>query len=234
MKSFTKIITFGDSFAWGDELVAPDQTAPGDYGNREYREKYCYTGLVAEHYGVPAENLAFPGGSCQSTRWIYTWWLQQEPDPASCLVLAQLSGPWRTSQFDQRRQPQTGDHAWNRFIHSTWWQSYREQDQAAFHYFDLEEQLSDCDERSNLIQAETYLFFQAQQSRFSGLLMFNSQPFDSQHSIQPDNLLWHGTALQDLIKQPEYQAPRGHFNENGHGRISEMLIQEIDRVILAE
>lgn len=229
---FSKIVTFGDSFAWGDELIAPDQTAVGDYGNREYREQHCYTGLLAQHYGVPAENLAFPGGSCQSTRWIYTWWLQQEPNPQSCLVLAQLSGPWRTSQFDSRRQPQSGDQAWNRFMHSTWIHSYRDHDTLAHDYFRLEQDLADCDDRSDLVQAETYLFFQGQCSQTAGVLMFNTQGHPARHRVCPDNLLWNGHALQDLISEAEYQAPNGHFNEKGHLRISEMLIREIDRVIL--
>lgn len=229
---FNKIVTFGDSFAWGDELKAPGQSAVGDYDNQVYREQHCYTGLLSKHYGVPAENLAFPGGSCQSTRWIYTWWIQQETDPGNCLVLVQLSGPWRTSQFDSRRKPQAGDHAWNRFMHSTWMHSYRHHDRLAFEYFELEQNLADCDDRSDIIQAETYLFFQGQSTQLAGMLMFNSQHFHARHRVSANNLLWQGRALKDLVTAPQYQAPHGHFNEKGHEQISDMLIHEIDRVII--
>lgn len=230
---FSKIVTFGDSFAWGDELVAPDQTAAADYGNRFYREQHCYTGLLARHYGVPSENLAFPGGSCQSTRWTYTWWLQQEPDPASCLVLAQLSGPWRSSQFDQHRTQHETDAKWNQFIHSTWIEHYRHNHPRAYEYFRLEQDIADCDQRNSLVQAETYLFFQGQESAVKHLFMFNSQMQSLDHVVRPRSLLWPDRCFEDLLPQPEFWAPNGHLNEAGHERIANMLILEIDRVILA-
>ena len=64
--------------------------------------------------------------------------------------------------------------------------------------------------------------------------MFNTQRHYADHRVYPDKLLWTGWALKDLLNKAEYRAPRGHFNEKGHLKISEMLIQEIDRVILAK
>ena len=232
MKLFRKIVSFGDSFAWGDELLALDQTQCADYGNRFYRQQRCYTGLLGSHYGVPTENLAFPGGSCQSTRWTYTWWRQQEPDPGSCLVLAQLSGPWRSSQFNQHRTQHETDAAWNRFAHSAWIDSYREHDRRAYQYFLAEQDLADCDDRSNLVQAETYLFFQGQQPDVAALLMFNSQCHTLEHGIMTDNLLWQGHDLNWLLPEREFWATNGHLNEQGHQKLANMLIAEIDRVIL--
>lgn len=234
MTSFKKIVSFGDSFAWGDELVAPDQTAAGDYPNRFYREAHCYSGLLAKHFGVPCENYGFPGGSCQSSRWIYTWWLQQEPDPQSCLVLVQLSGPWRSSQFDQRRVTGPGDHKWNRFVHSTWLQHYRDHDDLAYRYFMAEQDLTDCLEREILMQAETYLFFQGQNQQVGNVVMFNSQSASLNHSIRPENLLWQGQPLDQLLPDQQFWAQQGHLNESGHEKLAALLIQEIDRVTLTE
>jgi hypothetical protein len=234
LKSFDKIVTLGDSFAWGDELIAPDQTAAADYGNRFYREQHCYAGLLSRHYGVPAENLAFPGGSCQSTRWIYTWWRQRESDPASCLVLVQLSGPWRTSQFDRHRRPGPGDHDWNRFVHSAWMDHYRSHHDTAAQYFMLEQDLADCVERNSLVQAETYLFFQGQNADTAALFMFNSQIGNYDHGLMPESLLWQGRSFENILKDPNCFAPFGHLNESGHQRVADLLIKEIDRVILVE
>lgn len=231
MKLFRKIVTFGDSFAWGDELVGPDQEQVADYGNRFYREQHCYTGILAQHYDVPSENLAFPGGSCQSTRWIYTWWRQHEPAPESCLALVQLSGPWRSSQYDQHRTQHETDPAWNRFVHSTWMESYRANHDSAYQYFLAEHRLADCDDRSRLVQAETYLFFQGQVTTHP-VLMFNSQCDTYNHGINPNNLLWQGDHLSRLLPDPELWAQNGHLNEQGHQNLAKMLITEIDRVIL--
>ena len=231
MKQFRKIVTFGDSFAWGDELVAPDQIRAADYGNRQYREQHCYSGILANHYGVVAENFAFPGGSCQSTRWIYTWWRQQEPEPGSCLVLVQLSGPWRSSQFDQHRIQHETDAEWNRFIHSAWIESYKHNHAMAYQYFMAEQTLADCDFRNNLVQAETYLFFQGQ-TTVHPMLMFNSQCHTLEHGIMTDNLLWQGHDLNWLLPESEIWATNGHLNEQGHQKLADILIQDIDRVIL--
>lgn len=233
MKSFTKIATFGDSFAWGDELIAPDQVNAADYGNRVYREQNCYTGLLAAHYRVSYENLAFPGGSCQSTRWIYTWWRQQEPAPESCLVLVQLSGPWRSSQFDQHRVQHETDPKWNRFVHSAWTEAYQSQNTMAYQYFQIESALADCDDRSNLVQAETYLFFQGQAATVP-VIMFNSQCDSLEHGLEPHNLLWHGHNLDRLLPYSGLWATNGHLNEQGHQKLTDLLIAEIDRVILAQ
>lgn len=231
MKQFRKIVAFGDSYAWGDELVAPDQIRAADYGNRHYREQHCYTGILADHYGVVAENLAFPGGSCQSTRWIYIWWRQHEPDPESCLVLTQLSGPWRSSQFDQHRIQHETDAEWNRFIHSAWIESYKHTHALAYQYFMAEQTLADCDLRNNLVQAETYLFFQGQ-TTVHPMLMFNSQCHTLQHGIMADNLLWQGHDLNWLLPESKFWATNGHLNEQGHQKLADILIQDIDRVIL--
>lgn len=231
MKQFRKIVAFGDSFAWGDELVASDQIRAADYGNRQYREQHCYTGILANHYGVVAENFAFPGGSCQSTRWIYTWWRQQEPEPGSCLVLVQLSGPWRSSQFDQHRIQHETDAKWNRFIHSAWVESYKHNHAIAYQYFMAEQTLADCEFRNNLVQAETYLFFQGQ-TTVHPMLMFNSQCHTLEHGIMTDNLLWQGHDLNWLLPEREFWATNGHLNEQGHQKLADILIQDIDRVIL--
>ena len=80
------------------------------------------------------------------------------------------------------------------------------------------------------MQAETYLFFQGQ-THAHPLLMFNSQCGTWEHGIKPHNLLWHGQHLGQLL-DGEFWAPNKHLNEQGHQKLANMLIAEIDRVIL--
>jgi len=229
---FRKIIGFGDSFAWGDELLSPGISDVSCIDNRAYRESHTYTALVADHFCVPYEIHAFPGGSCISTRSIYSWWFNQEPDPSGCLILAQLSGPWRTSQFDLRRNPSTEDYAWNRFIHSAWHEHYEQHDSLARDYFRNESALTDCRYWHDMIQLETYLFFHGQSFLTAGLLQFNSQVWNRQHRFVPDTLLWKGLPISLVLTEPDCFAPQGHLNEYGHRQLADLLISQIDHAIV--
>ena len=80
-----RVIAFGDSWTFGDELVDP-QFRGTDIHDWEFRDHYDsnkpyrlangYAGKVAAHYGCELENLAFPGASLESMRWTLQWLLK--------------------------------------------------------------------------------------------------------------------------------------------------------------
>ena len=86
---FKKIVGFGDSWVFGDELLDPeyaktnDRAHAGDTQNKPYRDRCCYLGLLGQHYGVPVENYGIPGGSLDSTAWTFFDWFNQTADPHS-------------------------------------------------------------------------------------------------------------------------------------------------------
>ena len=90
---FKKIVGFGDSWMFGDELLDPElqrrdpDAHPCLHENNTYRDSHNFLGLVAQHYGVPMENFGIAGGSMQSSMWTFLWWLDHEPEPEKCLIL---------------------------------------------------------------------------------------------------------------------------------------------------
>jgi hypothetical protein len=120
---FKKIVGFGDSWMYGDELLDPNLVQGSnscDSQNEPYRLKYCFLGQLGEHYGVPTENYGFPGSSLQSMLWTFQWWLNNEPNPLDCLVLVGLTNSERISHYDPNRKHRPGNQPWNNFVHSTW------------------------------------------------------------------------------------------------------------------
>jgi hypothetical protein len=72
-----KIVGFGDSWMFGDELLDPKLAAQDPDAhccwvqNTHYRESHCFLGLLGQHYDWPTENFGIPGGSLDSTQWTY-------------------------------------------------------------------------------------------------------------------------------------------------------------------
>jgi hypothetical protein len=69
---FKKIVGFGDSWMYGDELLDPElqrrdpDAHPCCYQNDTYRDSHNFLGLVAQHYGVPMENFELPAAACKA------------------------------------------------------------------------------------------------------------------------------------------------------------------------
>jgi hypothetical protein len=123
---FKKIVGFGDSWMYGDELLDP-ALAKSDpeahtcwVQNVEYRESHCFLGLLGQHYGVPTENFGIPGGSLESTEWTWLWWIDHEPAPQDCLVVIFLTESNRASFYNPNHVHYSNDPPWNKFVHSTW------------------------------------------------------------------------------------------------------------------
>ena len=239
---FAKLVGFGDSWMWGDELLDPalvnhPNAHPVLVENTEYRESRCFLGLLGKHYGVPTENFGIAGGSLQSTVWNYLWWLEHDPNPQDCLVLVALTSADRHSFYNPNHQLYANDPPWNKYMHSAW--VHYGASTVPDDWADMVKKhmiLTDSKQLSDLNYAQTVLFFDGQAKDTAGVLQFNSM--SPQKRMQRSSLLWPDLGLQLMFsKLPHRQhllAPGGHPNVAGHDWIAKLLIPEIDRVILAE
>ena len=242
-----KIVGFGDSWMYGDELLDPALSAADPDAhccwtqNVHYRESHCYLGLVGRHYGVPTENFGIPGGSLDSTQWTYLWWLEHEPNPEQCLVLIFLTESNRASFYNPAHVHYSNDPPWNKFVHSTW--IHFGSSVIGPEFTDMIKRylvLTECPALWDLRYRQAVMFFDGQRARLDiPTLMFNTLP-----PVTPvagvDSLAWPDFAWTEYFRDhPLNQArglimPGGHPNELGHEIIRDMLIPELDPVILAQ
>jgi hypothetical protein len=242
---FKKIVGFGDSWMYGDELLDPVLAASDPEAhccwvqNTEYREQQCFLGQLGQHYGVPTENFGIPGGSLRSSIWTYLWWLEHEPSPSDCLVLVALTEADRETFYNPTHVHYSNDPPWNKFVHSTWVEygsSVIDQDWRTMVKQHMVLSASSGLRRLNYL--ETVHFFNGQAAAGVNLLQFHTMPPPVQtpvdSMIMPDHY-WTiyfrdhpGNQNRELIKSG------GHPNEKGHEIIRDRLITEIDRAILAQ
>jgi hypothetical protein len=244
---FKKIVGFGDSWMYGDELLDPYLAQQHDDAhccweqNTSYREKHCFLGLLGQHYALPTENFGIPGGSLESTKWTFLWWLDHEPEPESCLILVFLTESNRASFYNPNHVHYSNDPAWNKFVHSTW--VHFGSSVIGPEFTDMIKRylvLTECEELWDLRYRDSVLFYDGQRARSNlPILMFNTLPPVRSMTNVP-SLVWPdfswtmyfrehpGNRSRELIK------PGGHPNEHGHEIIRDLLIPEMDRVILAE
>lgn len=240
---FDKIVAFGDSFVWGDELLDPALAKHPEahsvmVENTIYRESHCFLGCLGSYYNVPTENFGWPGGSLQSTIWIYLWWIEHETVPLDrVLVLIGLTDSNRTSFYNPNHVSYANDPPWNRFMHSNWIHS--EASTVGADWIDMGKRymmLTDCEELMRLNFLQALLFFAGQDKRHAGLLQFKT--ICSDLVVNDPTLLWPNSGLQgffdDQINRQDFLCPMGHPNERGHQKIAELLIPEIDRVTMFE
>ena len=237
---FKKIVGFGDSWMWGDELFDPnlkdiENPHPVMMENTPYRESNCFLGLLGKHYGVPTENFGIPGGSQQSALWTYLWWLEHEKlDPSECLILVGHTESNRASFYNPRHESYANDPPWNKFVHSAWihggatcfasdWVNMVKANMA----------LTDCRELGNLTYKQSILFFEGQNYKLgNNIIQFTTMGPTT--PMEAHGLLWPESGLMALVRgRPELLAPDRHPNERGHEVIRDHLIPEIERVILA-
>jgi len=237
MELIKKIVGFGDSWMWGDELLDPalihhPQAHPVMSENTSYRESRCFLGLLGAHYGVPAMNFGSPGGSQQSARWNYIWWRQHETVPLDrVLILVAHTDSARFSHYNPKHISYGDDPEWNRYIHSAWVWGGSLRGHAFEDFVQQETVLTDCDALHRLRFIESVLFFRGQDSP---VLQFCQSP--APLHFEDATLLWPDRSLGELIRErchPKLSfAPNGHPNERGHEIIRDLLIPQIDRVIM--
>jgi len=242
-----KIVGFGDSWMFGDELLDPvlAQSDPEAHccwvQNVQYREQHCFLGLLGQHYHLPTENFGIPGGSLDSTQWTYLWWLEHEPCPEQCLVVIFLTEGNRASFYNPRHVHYSNDPEWNKFIHSTW--VHFGSSVIGPDFTDMIKRylvLTECPELWDIRYQQAVMFFDGQRARLNvPTLMFNTLP---PVKVVPNakSLVWPDFAWTEYFRDhPDNRdrgliMPGGHPNEKGHEIIRDMLIPEVDRVILAE
>lgn len=233
---FTKIVGFGDSWMWGDELLDPTldpQTLPSSYKNTKYREEQCFLGLLGKHYNCPTKNFGIPGGSLQSSIWAFLWWLEHESTPSDCLVLVGLTEADRFSHYNPNHNFNIGDEPWNRFVHSTTthWEANKEFEPLIKH----QTVLTNCQPLRDLTYQQTVLTFDGIAARHNlTLIQFNVAPTDKEVNFAP-TLVDSKLCLTDWFVhelQPKYNCKyikaNGHPNELGHELIKERLLSYIN------
>ena len=239
---FKKIVGFGDSWMYGDELMDPEyvkHSPNGHYSddqNFPYRLKHCFLGQLGEHYGVPTENFGVPGGSLMSTMWTFQWWMDHETLPLQdCLVLIGLTNADRITHYNPRHKHYSNDPPWNKFVHSTWvnfGSSVVPEDYATMMKYQMT--LTDCPALSKLNFQQAVLFFDGVAARNNlNLFQFNIMPAVREIPNVPTLLeptfswtMWFrdhpGNQKRELICQD------GHPNEIGHSLIRDRLISHIE------
>ena len=228
---FEKIVGFGDSWMWGDELLDPDlvnlpDAHPALDANVSYREKNCFLGKLGQHYGVPVQNFGIAGGSMQSTIWTYLWWMDHETIPLDrCLVLVALTDANRQSFYNPNQTRYSNDPPWWKFQHSSWahnpgmepeWKDLIKHHMA----------LTNCEQSRNLNYRQTVMFFDGRARSHCALLQFNTiYPYVP---MTESSLLWPDIGLRLMFqKSPHRQsllAQNGHPNVSGHDWITQLLI----------
>ena len=245
--NFKKIVGFGDSWTYGDELLDPELLKQDPEAhfcwdqNTAYRERNCFLGQLGTHYGVPTENFGIPGGSLTSTQWTFQWWLDHEPNPEDCLVIIGLTNSDRITHYNPNHVHYSNDPPWNKFVHSSWVNFGSSVVPDAFCQM-IKQQivLTVCPAWEKLNYQNAVLFFDgiAARNRLK-LFQFHIMPGERPIAHAP-TLIWPdfawtlyfrdhpGNQKRELIK------PDGHPNEIGHSLMRDRLISYIDSCTMYE
>jgi hypothetical protein len=238
---FKKIVGFGDSWMYGDELVNPEilvykpDAHCSEDANTAYREEKCFLGLLGKHFNVPTENFGLPGGSMQSSIWTFLWWLEHETLPLDeCLILIGHTDSDRLSYYNPAHVHYSNDPLWNKFIHSTWveygssvipemWRTMVKQQLV----------LTNCPEFCRLNYMQTAMFFDGVAARKNlNMMQFHIMPADV--SLDLPTEIWPGFCTTMWFRdhpgnqRRELIMPGGHPNLLGHEMIRDKLISTIE------
>jgi hypothetical protein len=237
---FKKIVGFGDSWMYGDELLDPELKAKFQDAhccwtqNDNYRNANNFLGRLANHYHVPFENFGLPGGSMQSSIWTFLWWLEHEPKPEECLVLIGHTDSDRLSHYNPTHVSYANDPPWNKFVHSTWVEYGSSVVPEPFrHMIKQQLVLTNCKELARLNYMQTVLFFDGVASRKNiPMMQFHIMPADV--PLDLPTVIWPNFSTTLWFRdhpnnqRRELIMPGGHPNETGHKMITEKLISEIE------
>lgn len=235
-----KLVSFGCSWTYGDELVDPqfrnlseDQFRDHYDENRPYRLANSYPGLVAAHFGLELDNMAFPGSSLESMRWNLMWYLRNGNSTDDVLFIAGLTDSTRQSWFNPQHEISMKDPQWNRHLHGTWLtQPNPDIDQNWFALQKLWLGMSfHIDWAEYNFQEAINLFDQAQSRYEVPVLQFSVLP--NRYSVRVPSLLYPGLSFKEILYQKKKDlgidpfAPGGHPNELGHKIIADHLIEHL-------
>ena len=244
---FKKVVAFGDSWIYGDELLDPElvKAHPDAHfcwvQNTNYRERNCFVGRIADHYGVPYENFGIPGGSMQSSIWTFQWWLDHEPNPEHFLILVGHTDSDRLTFYNPEHVHYGTDPEWNMFVHSTW--VYFGSSVVPKEFAQMIKQqivLTNCDPWRKLNYHQTVLTFDGVAARRGlKLFQFDIAPPERTVSHTP-TMLWTDQCLTHYFRDHtgnqnrELIKDQGHPNEIGHQLIADRLISKIESCTMYE
>ena len=242
MNTIKKLVAFGCSWTFGDELEDPalaDQKDNPRYWdmNSPYRMQHNYAGLLAQHYNLEYINHAFPGASLDSMRDAMTWYTKHH-DMSNTFFVIGLTESWRTSWHNAQHRVGKGDPEWNRHVNSAWLLhgsgNYSSSWQHTFRAY-MEDQL--CEELQYKRLEQTLLFFDGISARYNTPMiqvnMLEALPnvIGVRTHAYPDECATH---YLDQWKPKDVLARGGHPNEKGHEHVADWLIKYIDSAIIAE
>ena len=227
MSKIRKLIVFGDSWTFGDELLAPELVdRPDRYTampeNDQYRLQHCWACHVADHFDLELVNLAFNGMSLQSMIWTALWWVNNH-DVSDSVAIAALTLDHRTSWYLDNVPDRTPE--WNMHMHSAWsslaepWSSIKQN-----HFKSSQGDMLDQYHRQQAV-----LCFDSISERYRiPVVQFDIHPnqtpyYGKQHA-------YVGEAAWNWIE--DNRAKDKHPNEQGHVLIANRLISWIESVKL--
>ena len=222
---FTKIVGFGDSWVYGDELVSPHLPFPYNHpANQSYRESKCFLGQLGTHYQVPAINFGMSGASLQSTIWKFLEWYQKDANPAEALILIGLTESDRFSYY-------TPDG----MFHNTWVDADDAIMPREFKQLIKQQTVLATSPKLGILnyQQAVHLFDGMTARHNLILVQYNIAPPPTDLLVptlmDPNGSLtsWFVQGLQQVHGR-KYIKENGHPNEIGHELITQRLISYID------
>lgn len=212
----THLVAFGDSWTYGDELVASKDL-------ESYRLSHSFPGLVAQHYDLIVENHGKPGASLQSMIWDFQSWISQGKNLNSSICLFGLTQPMRTSWYNNAsgqyehsirlfNQPVKNDFyelnkLWATNSACTW--LYAKQYETAVYLF------AGLCQRFSIPSIQFNIF----PNRYP---ILRNPVIDPDQSMKEKLLSLQETNKQQLMLEH-------HPNELGHGYIAQYLIEHINQ-----
>jgi hypothetical protein len=235
-----KLVAFGCSWTYGDELVAPEfrdlnEAEFRDHydENRPYRLANCYAGLIAKHYGLELDNMAFPGSSLESMRWNLMWYLRNGMPTDDVIFVVGLTDATRQSWFNPLHEVSRKDPQWNRHMHGTWLtQPNPDIDDNWFRLQKLWMGMSYHVDWAEYNYQQTINLFDQAQSCY-GIPVVQFSVLENRYGVTAPSLIYSGTNFRDILNQKKKDldvepfARGGHPNEKGHQLIADHLIEHI-------
>ncbi len=238
---FDRIVAFGDSWIYGDELLDPQLLAQDPKAhtcfvqNDAYRLAHCFAGVLAQRLGAELDNFGFPGSSMQSAVWNLLWWLDNRDPSQRCLVLFGLTEANRTSFYNPEHRSFSNDPPWNRHVHSAWVHAGASAVPREWHKMVQQHwTLTDCPQTRQLNYQQTVMSVDGIALRQGlDLVMFNIMP--PPRSVTVPSLAWPDQDLDRWLtsRGEGLRCADGHPNELGHVMIADLLQKHIDDAILA-
>lgn len=235
----TKLVAFGCSWAYGDELIDPrfggsEQDYKDHYKENEpYRLAHCYAGRIAQHFGLELNNMAWPGASLESMRWNLMWYLRSGMPKEGVMFVVGHTDSTRQSWYNPGHVIGRSDPPWNRHMHGTWltqpnpdiddnwyklqrtWLGMSYHKEWALHNFQ-----------------ETIHLFDGIQAQY-GIPVIQFSNINNNHPVSVPSLLYPGMNFRDILFAKKQElgiepfASGGHPNEKGHQLIADHLIEHI-------